>query len=297
MACAWSSAETVGVLAWRVMKGNELIQVVADLEYAEVGDTSLKLDIYRPDTDEPVPVALYLHGGGWRVGDKADGAMRRMARVASLGVAVASANYRLVDEAIHPAQLHDAKAAVRWLRGHGAEYGLATQRVGAWGASAGAHLASMLGLTSGRQEFEGAIGDDLDQSSAVQAVVHWFGQADLLADARRSWLEREILSPPFEGPFLGLADVDDDPSLARNASPLHHVHAGAPPFLVAHGDRDRVIPVSESQALHDALVRMGAESTFVLVGGAGHEGAEFERPDHLRLTAAFLAAHLEESQE
>ncbi|MEU0463826.1 alpha/beta hydrolase [Amycolatopsis sp. NPDC006131] len=269
------------------------VSTTTDLEYARVGDTSLKLDLYRPERPEPVAVVLYLHGGGWQVGDKTDGAKERLAALASHGIAVASANYRFVAEAGYPAQVHDAKAAVRWLRAHGGEYGLRTDRIGAWGASAGAYLASMLGLTAGHEELEGEIGDDLGQSSAVQAVVHWFGQTDLLANSRRTWLEKEILNPPFEGPLLGLGDVGEDPARAREASPLYHVHAGAPPFLVVHGDRDRVTPAGESQALHDALVRAGAESTFVLLGGAGHEGAEFDRPDHLRLTAAFLAAHLD----
>jgi acetyl esterase/lipase len=270
------------------------VHITTDLEYATVDGVSLQLDLYRPEEPGPVPVVLYLHGGGWQVGDKADGAKERLARLAGYGIAVASANYRLVSQAVYPAQVHDAKAAVRWLRGHGAEHGLRTERIGAWGVSAGAYLASMLGLTAGQVALEGDTGGDLGQSSAVQAVVHWFGQSDLLANSRRTWLEREILKPPFEGPLLGLDDAADDAERARDASPLRWVGPAAPPFLIAHGDRDRITPSSESHALHDALVRAGAESTFLLLGGAGHEGPEFDRPDHLRLTAAFLATHLGE---
>ncbi|MEU5883277.1 alpha/beta hydrolase [Spirillospora sp. NPDC047279] len=262
------------------------VHVDKDLEYAP----GLQLDLYRPEAAESVPVVVYLHGGGWQVGDKTDGAAERLETMAALGMAVASANYRFAAQAVYPAQLHDVKAAVRWLRANGAEHGLSTSKIGAWGASAGAVLASLLGLTG--TENDGTVGAHTDHSSHVDAVVHWFGQTDLLANSRRTWLEKEILNPPFEGPLLGLADAADDPAAARAASPLHHVRADAPPFLIVHGDRDRVTPPSESAALHDALVRAGAESMFALLGGAGHEDPEFDRPDHLRMTAAFLLHHL-----
>ncbi|MFD0689670.1 alpha/beta hydrolase [Actinomadura fibrosa] len=268
------------------------VHIESDIEFAVAQGTPLKLDIYRPDGPAPVPVVLYLHGGGWQVGDKTDGADERLRAIAQYGIAVASADYRFAAEATYPAQVHDVKAAVRWLRAHGHEHGLAVGRIGVWGASAGAYLASMVGLTAKDAELEGAVGGNLDQSSAVDVVVHWFGQSDLLANSRRTWLEKEILNPPFEGPLLGLDDVAADPELARAASPLNRVTGDAPPFLIVHGDRDRVAPAAESLALHDALVRAGAESTMVLLGGAGHEGAEFDRPDHLRLTAAFLLSHL-----
>lgn len=264
----------------------------SDITFAEVDGAELALDIYRPDCAGPVPVVLYLHGGGWQVGDKGDAGEERLAAAAAYGIAVASANYRFASQATFPSQLHDVRAAVRWLRAHGAERGLATAKIGVWGASAGAVLASLAGLAVGNPELDGAVGDDLGVSGAVGAVVDWFGQSDVIGNSRRSWLEKQILPPPFEGPWLGLADPADDPALARLASPLHHVAAGAPPFLIVHGDRDRVTPASESLALHDALTRAGSQSTLVLLGGAGHEGADFDRPDNLRMTAAFLLEHL-----
>lgn len=268
------------------------VHIESDIEFAEVNGYTLALDLYRPESGSTVPVVLYLHGGGWQVGDKGDSAAQRLAALAAHGVAVASANYRPAKQATFPAQVYDVKAAVRWLRAHGGEHGLATGKIAAWGASAGAVLASLTGLTGGNSEFEGTVGHNLGVSSTVDAVVHWFGSSDVLANSRRSWLEKEVVRPPSEGPWLGLADPVDDPALARLASPLHHVTADAPPFLIAHGDRDRVTPVSESMALHDALTRAGAESTLLLLGGAGHEGTQFDRADHLRMTAAFLLDHL-----
>jgi acetyl esterase/lipase len=265
-----------------------------DLEYANVAGTSLTLDLHRPDTGGPVPVVVFLHGGAWRVGDKADHEHERLVALAAHGIAVASADYRFVAQATHPAQVHDSKAVVRWLRAHGAEWDLATGRVGIWGASAGAYLAAMVALTPGDAELEGSVGGNPEQPSDVQAVVSWFGQSDLRTNALRTSLEAELLDPPVEQGLLGLDDVPAHAEIARHASPLYRVTAAAPPFLIAHGDRDRVTPVSESSALHDALVRAGAQSTFLLLGGAGHEGAAFDRPDHIGLTAAFLLTHLTE---
>lgn len=264
-----------------------------DLEYASVDGVSLTLDLYRPSSQAAtVPVVLYLHGGAWQVGDKTDHADARLEAVARHGIAVASANYRFASQAPFPAQIHDTKAAIRWLRANGTTYGLATDRIGIWGASAGAVLAGLAALTPGDDEFEGAVGEHTDQSSTVDAVVHWFGQSDLLTNSGRSRLESELLNPPVEPPLFGVEDLTAIADRVRAASPLTRVHSDAPPFLIAHGDRDRITPAAESSALHDALVRAGAESTLILLGGAGHEGPEFDRPDHIALTAAFLTAHL-----
>ena len=258
-----------------------------DIAYGE--DPLQVLDLYRPDTDGPVPVVLYLHGGGWQVGDKSTDARERLEALASRGVAVASANYRLVPGSTFPAQVNDAKRAVAWLRDNGDQLGLATERIGVWGASAGGYLAAMLGVTNHDAE----LADGLDPDECrVDAVVDWFGQSDLRSNSLRSWLEKEILNPPFEQAFLKLDEPSQDTEFVRSASPLLRVTCDAPPFLIVHGDRDRVTPIGESAALHDALVRAGAQSTFITLGGAGHESHTSDRPDHLAMTAAFLLQHL-----
>jgi acetyl esterase/lipase len=267
------------------------VTVDRDRAFATVGTTTLGLDLYRaPRTD--APLVLYVHGGGWRSGDKADGGAKRLVPLAGHGVTVASVDYRLVPDATFPDQVHDLKGAVRWLRAQGPSLGLQTERLGVWGASAGAYLGSLLALTAGDDELEGTVGGNLEQSSGVQAVVHWFGQCDLLASGSRSDIEARLVPFAFEAGLLGVSSLVEAADRARALSLLGRVSAQAPPFLIAHGDRDHVVSPSEGQALHDALSRAGADTSFVLLGGAGHEGPEFDRPATLALTAAWLRAKL-----
>jgi acetyl esterase/lipase len=193
---------------------------------------------------------------------------------------------------VFPEPLHDLKGAVRWLREHGPRLGLATERIGVWGASAGAYLGSLLALSAGDGALEGTVGGNLGRSSAVQAVVHWFGPADLVATAGCSDLEERLLPFRFEADLLGATDRADVTARARGLGLLRRVSAQSPPFFIAHGDRDRIVPPSEALALHDALTRAGARSRLELLGGAGHEDTEFGSRTTLAVTAAWLRAVL-----
>jgi len=271
------------------------VSVTTDLAFAEVDGRTLLADLYRPAMEEPPPVVVYVHGGGWAVGSRSDSAQTRLAPLAAHGLAVLSIDYRLVDVAHFPAQLHDVKAAVRWLRTSAQDLDVVAERVGIWGASAGAVLASLVALTAGSTEPGGPADNEYAHSSAVQAVVAWFGLSDLTATTTRSPLEAELVPPGPEAGFLGVgsrAQVTEVRDLARQASPLTWVSAEAPPFLIAHGDRDRMVPLSESQSLHDALVRVGARSSLLVVGGAGHEDPAFDSAATLALTAGFLLGTL-----
>ncbi|MFC4127795.1 alpha/beta hydrolase fold domain-containing protein [Nocardia rhizosphaerae] len=263
-----------------------------DIPYAVVDETTLALDLYRPQSDTDVPVVVYLHGGGWKAGDKRDNSEDRSAAVARTGIAVASVNYRLAPEATYPAPVHDVKAAVRWLRAHGSHYGLAAQNIGLWGASAGGCLAAMVALSADDPDLDGHVGDHPQERSSVQAVATWFAPTDLIANSRRSWLEQLILEPPVEDSLFGHGPIAANDERVRAASPVHRVHPHAPPFLIAHGDRDRIVPESQGRYLHDALTRAGVPSTFCVLGNAGHEGHEFDTRANIELTAAWLKAHL-----
>ncbi|MET9199332.1 alpha/beta hydrolase [Gordonia sp. NPDC003585] len=267
------------------------VHVRSDISIATVNGVEITADLHRPSAELP-PVVVYLHGGGWQLGDKADGADDRLSRLASYGVAVLSVNYRLGQHGAFPNPIHDVKGAVRWLRANGDSLQVATERVGVWGASAGAYLATMVGLTAGDSALEGDVGGNLQESSRVDAVVHWFGPSDLAANTHRSAVESFLLPPPFEATLIGDAEVDTPTEVSWQASPLSRVAPSAPPFLISHGDRDRITPPAQSRLLHDSLVGVGAESTLVVLGGAGHEGAEFDSPGNLAITAGFLSAQL-----
>ncbi|QBD75140.1 alpha/beta hydrolase [Ktedonosporobacter rubrisoli] len=268
------------------------VTLIPDITYAKVDGKVLQLDLYLPDIKGPVPTVIYLHGGGWGRGDKADNAETRLKPAAAQGIAVLSANYRLTPAAVYPAQIHDVKAAVRWTRAHGAEYGLETDALGLWGVSAGAMLASLAGLTPHDPALEGILGEDRDQSSLVQAIAHWFGPTDFVTTATRTPLEAHIVPPPFERALFGPGSDDEIAAKAREASPLYRVSAKAPPFLILHGDRDRMVPIADAEAFHTALSRCGAHSTFVSLGGAGHEDPVFNSALNIAITVAFLRANL-----
>lgn len=275
------------------------LEISRDVPYAGTGAGALSMDIYVPrGLPHPPPIVAFFHGGAWARGDKSGFAQERLMPIARLGVAVASVSYRLSDVAIWPAQLHDAKGAIRWLRSHAAEFGADGSRVGAWGASSGAHLATFLGLTAGVPELEGDTGGNLDQPSSVDSVVAWFATVDLM-DLAEHPSDPSVPLPPFmigrppEYPapvarLLGVNDIHEAPDAARAASPIYYATRPAPPFLIMHGDRDGLVPDRQSRMLHEALLKSGTESTLILVGGANHEDPVFHRPAILAAVAEHL---------
>jgi acetyl esterase/lipase len=274
------------------------VRVIPDLTYAVADGVELKLDLHLPAPhDDACPVVLYLHGGGFMVGTRKAFAQERFAPAARAGIAVASAEYRFTDVATHPAQIHDAKAAVRWLRANAARYGWRRERIGVWGASAGGYLALMLGVTAGVPAFEGTLGDHGDQSSAVQAVTAWFPITDVLAaDTVPVPAGREL--PPFvtEPPpepsrlarLLGVRRVSDHPELAAVASPISYAGSTQAAFLLMHGDADGLTSETQSIVMHEALVTHGVVSTLLLLAGANHEGSEFDGAASLGAVTGFF---------
>jgi acetyl esterase/lipase len=274
------------------------VEVTLGLEYAQTESGTLALDLYRPAGTSAPATVLYLHGGGFAVGDRAAYAQERLVPVAERGVAVASASYRFSDVATYPSQVHDAKGAVRWLRARGDELGLATERLGAWGASAGGYLALMLGLTVGNAELEGDTGGNLDQDSSVQAVCDLFAPVDLAETGSDNEFPPPAFAtagpppdPPYMARFLGLRRVEDDLDAARAASPINMLKGasgGAERYLFIHGDSDGLVHDRASRAMHNALLAHGIDSSLILLGGANHEGPEFDSPAALSAVAGFF---------
>lgn len=268
------------------------------LAYAEQSDTQ-KLDLYLPEGDGPFPLVIMVHGGGFMFGDKADGmGLTGVDQLLEQGYAVSSINYRLSGEAQYPAQIFDAKAAVRFLRANAAEYKLNPEKFGAWGASAGGNLVALLGTTCGVSELEGAELGNADQSSCVQAVVDWFGPIDFLKlDEQFTGTECPVNHNDADSPesrLLG-APVQSVPDLAATANAMTYVSSDDAPFFIQHGSADCNIPPVQGQNLADALAAaIGSENvTFTLLDGAGHGGDAFNSAENVALVLEFLNTHLQ----
>ncbi|MED4225911.1 alpha/beta hydrolase [Neobacillus cucumis] len=258
------------------------VKVIADLEFAAPNGKPLLLDLYLPiGAEGPVPVIVWLHGGGWRIGDRKLGPDFRV-RFAEQGYAMASIEYRLSSEAIFPAQIHDVKAAIRWLRSVADEYGLDSGKIGLWGSSAGGHLAALAG-TTGFGRLEGLELGNSDFSSEVQAVVDGYGPTDFLQmedeseitpsddpeSNRLNYVERHTDPNSRESQLLG-ARIQTVPHLVREANPITYIDNKIPPFLILHGMNDTAVPVNQSELLYRALVENGNEAAFCLIEGLGH---------------------------
>ena len=255
------------------------VRLLRDLEYVPGGHERNRLDLYLPEAKaiRPRPVILWIHGGGWTNGDKRNGPAFGFA---TNGYAVASMNYRFSQQAIFPAQIYDCKAAVRWLRANARKYGLDANHIGAWGSSAGGHLVALLGTTAGIKELEGP-GGNLEQSSRVQAVVDWFGPTDFLT----------VGAKDTRANLLG-GDAQTNKVQAMKASPSTYPSRDAAPFLIMHGDRDRTVPISQSETFAAALKTAGAEVQFVVIKGGTHGGALFTSSENMKLIAEFFSKHL-----
>ncbi|WP_371673689.1 alpha/beta hydrolase [Streptomyces sp. NBC_00289] len=233
-------------------------RLLRGVPYADLpGARPLELDLYLPDRAPdtgPSPLVLFVHGGAWRRGRREDMGYRMrdwtpgpLARIAAAGFAVAAADYRLSGEAVFPAPLDDLRHALRWLGLRAAELGIDARRTVVWGESAGGHLASLLALSP--------------EACHVSGAIAWYAPSDLTLDGDDPTTPHALL--------LGAAP-DAVPDLARAASPLARVHAGAPSFLLAHGTHDSMVDCDHSRRLAARLEAVGASVELVMVPGADH---------------------------
>jgi acetyl esterase/lipase len=245
-------------------------KTLANIDYAATGQSRQCLDLYLPQTkpEKPLPLLIYIHGGGWEGGSK-DQAGALFAFLQGGQFAGASIGYRLTDQASWPAQIHDCKAAIRWLRAHAAEYGYDAERMAVYGISAGGHLVSLLGLTSGVAELEGSIGKHLDQKSHVKCVMDFCGPTNFLTFFQGN---SEIKAENPQGPISKLLGgvVSARQAEAKQASPETYVAPSAPPFLIIHGTADNLVPVAQARSFDAGLDKAGVSSTLLIAEGAPH---------------------------
>jgi acetyl esterase/lipase len=264
-------------------------QVVRNLDYVGSGNPRQMLDLYLPETKttKPRPLVVFIHGGGWENGSK-DQAGVLLSLIKDKPYAGASINYRLTNEAIWPAQIHDCKAAIRALRAHATENQIDPDKIAVFGISAGGHLVSLLGVTGGVKELEGDLGPNLTQSSRVSCVLDFCGPSNFLTFAG----EGTIIN--VDDPKTGLSKllggtVKNKPDIARSASPVTYITQDDAPFLIIHGDKDNIVRYSQATEFDAALDAAKIPATLLTGTDGGHVFFSGPLVEHMR---NFIDRHL-----
>lgn len=271
-------ALVVPTLAWA-----QDARVRSGVTYARVDGKALHLDIHLPGGVEAPPLLVWVHGGVWAGGTKEDVPLVFVAN----GIATASIDFRQSTDARFPAQIHDIKAAIRFLRAKATEYGYRADRIAIAGDSSGGHLAALVGVTNGHRELEGTVGNDLDQSSSVQAILDYYGASNLMTILAQSTPYGLSVREPGLQRLLGTLPANAR-ALAELASPVFHVDRNDPPLLLFHGDEDPQMPIEQSRELESVYKKMGLDVYLDVVPGAAHGGLVFFSPERLQRALAFL---------
>jgi acetyl esterase/lipase len=261
----------------------------SDVIYGEADGKPLLLDICVPvNSDKPLAVIMYIHGGGWRFGDKASSGGVNNRKFTKYGFVTCSINHRLTTEDPFPAQIHDVKSAVRWLRANALKYNINPDKIGVWGHSSGGHLSALLGLSYNIPELEGDCGSP-GYSSRVQAVCTSAAPTDILQMG--GW-HNAPGSP--EAHLVGSTFHYDRQDLTNKINPINYIREDAPPFLIIHGDQDVIVPINQSNLLFDALENV----SYLRVKNGDHDdynGGSLTLDEIMPSILAFFVKHLKEN--
>jgi acetyl esterase/lipase len=240
-------------------------KITKDIKYASVGARDLLLDLYLPRSEEKSRLVVWIHGGAWHSGSKENPPLQ----IVESGYALASVEYRLTPEARFPANVHDIKAAFRFLRGNASKYGYRADKVAIFGASAGGHLAALVGVTNGVEALEGTLGEYTSISSDVQAIVDAYGPTNFLTILEQSTPHGiGVRAPAMALLFGDVPDRTEEPM--KLASPVFHVDKDDPPLLLLHGDRDIQAPINQAHELQGKYEENGLRAEMFVAHGVGH---------------------------
>lgn len=264
------------------------VELLEKIEFAKPDDVSLLLDLHMPKGVENPPLLMFIHGGGWKSGDRK---RCRLSWVAKHGYAVASIEYRLSQESLFPAQIQDCKGALRWLRAKAGEYGYDASKVVVAGTSAGGHLSALMGTSGGVAALEGKTAGYAEQSSRVQGVIDYYGPSDFV---KRSENQPTKTDKPDGGVYRLLGGpVQENLEAARVASPATYISEDDPPLLILHGDKDKTVFLDQSEWFAKLYTEAGLDVHLEVFEGAGHGWPRTPREKELVLD--FLAKHLKDS--
>jgi len=284
----------------RNMDTSRIQRKCLDLTYGDESPIQ-SLDIYLPDEgDGPFPVVVLFHGGAWMFGDKGDLQHLPMMAARECNYAVMCAGYPLSGEAKFPSQIRDCKAAIRFVRANAAKHHLDPQRIAAWGPSAGGHLAALVGTSPTVRELDDPTSVNAGVSCRVQAVVDWCGPTESFLKIDEEFLQCGRGAPDHseedspESRLLGVK-ITEVPEWVRMASPMTHITAEVPPFLVQHGELDPIVPVQQSVEFAAAITRIAGPErvTLEILPGVHHHGdPAFETDENIQRVLDFLDLHL-----
>jgi acetyl esterase/lipase len=253
---------------------SDSVQLIENIPYADTDNPRQMLDLLLPKNHEgeSLPVIVFIHGGGWRNGNKQGGRNRVTPFVASGNYAGVTVAYRLSGETQWPSQIHDCKAAIRWIRANAKKYNLNADRIGVWGTSAGGHLVTMLGTSGDVKAMDGSLGSNNEYSSRVTCVADFFGPTNFLTMNKTAIesarLDHDAADSP-ESLLIGGA-IQDNPEKVATADPITYVSADDPPILIVHGTKDPLVSFNQSELLYAALDKKGVDKTLITVDGGEH---------------------------
>ena len=267
-----------------------------DISYVDDTLFRHKMDIHIPGgLNEPAPLVVYIHGGGFRAGRKGN-AMRYCDSLYGRGYVIADINYRLSQDSIFPALIYDCKTAIRFLKLNAKAYGIDTSRIGVMGHSAGGHLSAFLGSSNGIDSLEGYHLGNTDASGNVHAVMDFFGPTDFLQmdkavpltppDSCEKFMVHDVPDSP-ESQLLGCL-ISDCPERVKQANPITYVDGNEPPFAIHHGSFDCLVPHHQSTLLYNRLKEVNAAVEYVVHPHVKHGGGYFSTPEMKETIATFF---------
>lgn len=280
------------------------VKLISNVVYSQTSDlgypnVALKMDILQPNAQTPLPVVLFITGGGFIHANK-DSYLQQRLSIAEAGYVVASIEYRVAPMVLFPAPLEDVKSAIRYLRANADKFGIDGKRAAVFGESAGGYLAAFAGTTNGTRQFDK--GDHLDQNSDFQAVIDFYGLSDLtlvgegfpdeVVQKHTSASSTEALWVNGSAIFNEGGPITRYPDKAAAANPINYISQATPPFLIMHGSADTLVSPRQTERLHQALTAKNIDSTYYVVKGAEHGGSAWLQPDIMKITLRFLDKHL-----
>ena len=260
---------------------------IKDIKYASTPQKELFLDLYMSEKIQNPPLLVWVHGGAWSAGSKENPPMELLA----YGFAMASIEYRLSGEAPFPAQIHDIKAAIRFLRGNAKKYGFDENKIILWGSSAGGHLAALAGVSDGNEALEGNLGAYTKVSSKVRVILDYFGASNLTTILKQSTPYGLNMRTPALTKLYG-KPVEEATEEAELASPVFYVDRTDPPMFICHGDQDPQMPINQSIELFGKYKEAGLKVEIEFLQGAGHGGKQFSSPVLVMKVLKFLKNNL-----